>query len=882
MFRVIVPVLIAVLLVVARPVSAQSLGIAATQSAAAFRKDTGKRLTFVCHGSDGKNAAVHGTDVYTDDSAICAAAIHAGVLKTGQAGVVTIQMGSGAKEFRGSARNGITSRNYGRWESSFTFARDAALGSITWTTTWGQMPKDFDEPVTVACGAGGKVDAPVWGTDVYTSDSAICVAAVHAGVFAADKGGVVVAKRAPGLKEYPGTQRRGITSRKWGTVPDAFSVAAATSAPTPLTAPVPTSVRTLPTPLLTSSSSGATAECALAIAVTEGFASMRARVSTEYATLRTAADATTGFNAAALTSQRDALLLDLRELETQNFTDANAACEALLVTQAPPPPAQGRPISRGTVVAEPSGELSSTQKAGPPPADFRVTGYPGVAELRWTRAESAQSYRLFRSDAAVPTSVETPLQVLWNSGAREVRDTVPDVRVTYRYRLAVEYQDGTVGEGVVSWLSPPPTNPTGFRAQLSGPNVVTLAWDRALGAVEYRIDGTGLPNTGMTVADTTATVSLSGDRGSWQLVALYPGAADYENRPTATVAPAAIPSHAPAFLSKSAGPGNGAEAAAHYERLCNWTADSPVGCDNLADYLDSWGVATSVYFGFGNEDPFVRYNNVTDLGVPRETRCISGKPTPTDGPSQKRKYFGPGPVICYSNSGATISLIVMYSEGALFGVFQRTGGADDFGYDDSWPNATPLPATTFDSEGPKFTPHACLACHGGTYDPVSKLVKNASLLPIDPSLVQVVGDGPDAQEKIRVINALVRQTYSSPAVAAYVEGLYGGVVNGRRMVDVPGTPAIPSYVPQGWATQRSLYLDFVKKDCAMCHLAGQANLNFLTAGNLLANKTLVHAAVCSARSMPHAEVAFKRFWTSGSGTVSGPGWFAAALGFESC
>jgi hypothetical protein len=56
----------------------------------------------------------------------------------------------------------------------------------------------------------------------------------------------------------------------------------------------------------------------------------------------------------------------------------------------------------------------------------------------------------------------------------------------------------------------------------------------------------------------------------------------------------------------------------------------------------------------------------------------------------------------------------------------------------------------------------------------------------------------------------------------------------------------------------------------------------LTAGNLLSNKNLVYAAVCQARSMPHAETAFINFWTSGTGAVFGPGWFAAALGFQSC
>jgi hypothetical protein len=59
-------------------------------------------------------------------------------------------------------------------------------------------------------------------------------------------------------------------------------------------------------------------------------------------------------------------------------------------------------------------------------------------------------------------------------------------------------------------------------------------------------------------------------------------------------------------------------------------------------------------------------------------------------------------------------------------------------------------------------------------------------------------------------------------------------------------------------------------------------LNFFIAGNFLNNKDLIHTAVCKARSMPHAETPFIRFWTSGAGVVSGPGWFAGVLGFPSC
>jgi hypothetical protein len=40
----------------------------------------GQRFSFVCPPSDGGPAYVFGTDVYTDNSPICKAAIHAGAL----------------------------------------------------------------------------------------------------------------------------------------------------------------------------------------------------------------------------------------------------------------------------------------------------------------------------------------------------------------------------------------------------------------------------------------------------------------------------------------------------------------------------------------------------------------------------------------------------------------------------------------------------------------------------------------------------------------------------------------------------------------------------------------------------------------------------------
>ncbi|MGH8250226.1 MAG: LCCL domain-containing protein [Steroidobacteraceae bacterium] len=233
-----------VLLLSALPTFAQkSLGITVTQSAEDFRQEIGKLLTFVCPATDGAKANVYGTDTYASYSPICAAAIHAGVLRSRRAGAVTILMGSGAKSFRGSERNGVVSHEYGAWGYSYTFARDGEPGTINWQTTWdpwSQIPAKFTAPVAVTCPPEGNTDNPIWGTDFYQRDSGVCVAAVHAGVISVDKGGVVAIKRVPGpQREFAGTDRFRVSSKRWGAQPDGFAVTAATQPDVGSSAPPP-------------------------------------------------------------------------------------------------------------------------------------------------------------------------------------------------------------------------------------------------------------------------------------------------------------------------------------------------------------------------------------------------------------------------------------------------------------------------------------------------------------------------------------------------------------------------------------------------------------------------------------------------------------------
>jgi len=216
------------------------LGLAPTQNAGAFRAQAGQALSFVCPAIDGSKAKLYGTDTYTDDSPICAAAIHAGVLKAGRAGIVTILIGDGAKFFKGSDRNRIASFDYGSWGHSYSFVQDGKPGSITWKTVWNGIPDDFTDPIVVNCPPEGDASRPIWGTDVYTRDSTICVAAAHTGSITPEKGGLVTVRRAPAPKEYAGTERFRVTSQRWGSSADAFTVAAArAAAPTPPPPPPP-------------------------------------------------------------------------------------------------------------------------------------------------------------------------------------------------------------------------------------------------------------------------------------------------------------------------------------------------------------------------------------------------------------------------------------------------------------------------------------------------------------------------------------------------------------------------------------------------------------------------------------------------------------------
>lgn len=189
-------------------------------NATSLRGQNGQRVTYTCPGG-GSFGRVWGTDVYTDDSSICTAAVHAGRINAQAGGAVTIEIRAGQSQYNGSTRYGVTSANYGAWQGSYIFIGGQSppppldIVTINWdanaTSLRGQNGRRF----TYICAGNGR-SGRVWGTDIYTDDSSICTAALHAGLINAQAGGKITLEIRAGQSQYTGTTRYGVTSTSYG------------------------------------------------------------------------------------------------------------------------------------------------------------------------------------------------------------------------------------------------------------------------------------------------------------------------------------------------------------------------------------------------------------------------------------------------------------------------------------------------------------------------------------------------------------------------------------------------------------------------------------------------------------------------------------------
>ena len=88
-----------------------------------YRGKNGQRYTYNIPPAGKASGRLWGTDVYTDDSSVGTAAVHAGLISFQNGGTVTIEIRAGQSGYQGSTRNGLTSNGYGYWHGSFVFVR---------------------------------------------------------------------------------------------------------------------------------------------------------------------------------------------------------------------------------------------------------------------------------------------------------------------------------------------------------------------------------------------------------------------------------------------------------------------------------------------------------------------------------------------------------------------------------------------------------------------------------------------------------------------------------------------------------------------------------------------------------------------------------------
>jgi hypothetical protein len=209
------------LIALAPALLADSTGWSAT--AAHHRGENGQRFRFTC-GARGSLYKVWGTDVYTDDSSVCTAAVHAGLIAQNTGGSVVIEIRAGRESYFGSVRNGVRTGSYESFSGSFVFTGERAVSGAQTTTNWGTTASSHrgqnGQRFTYNCPGNGSPHN-VWGTGIYTDDSSVCSAAVHHGLIGFNGGSVAIEIRS-GQSSYRGSDHHGVMSQNFGAFSGSF------------------------------------------------------------------------------------------------------------------------------------------------------------------------------------------------------------------------------------------------------------------------------------------------------------------------------------------------------------------------------------------------------------------------------------------------------------------------------------------------------------------------------------------------------------------------------------------------------------------------------------------------------------------------------------
>jgi hypothetical protein len=81
----------------------------------------GKTFTYRVTGAN--NGAVWGSDVYTTDSSVATVAVHAGIVKVGETGIIKVTIVAPPPFFAGSTRNGVTTAAFNAFPGAYIVSK---------------------------------------------------------------------------------------------------------------------------------------------------------------------------------------------------------------------------------------------------------------------------------------------------------------------------------------------------------------------------------------------------------------------------------------------------------------------------------------------------------------------------------------------------------------------------------------------------------------------------------------------------------------------------------------------------------------------------------------------------------------------------------------
>lgn len=189
--------------------------------------ERGSRITLSCPANCPTSGGLWGSDIYTDDSQVCLAARHFGAIGAA-GGTFDLMILEGQLRYKSSTRFGVASATYESWQRSFVIiGRTASITNVSCDTQPNQPPFSglaVGAQALVACPANCPNRGRLWGSDIYTDDSQICLAALHSGVIGAS-GGTFWLSIVTGQSSYKAVVRNGVSSAAFGAWSRSFSLA---------------------------------------------------------------------------------------------------------------------------------------------------------------------------------------------------------------------------------------------------------------------------------------------------------------------------------------------------------------------------------------------------------------------------------------------------------------------------------------------------------------------------------------------------------------------------------------------------------------------------------------------------------------------------------